>query len=67
MKIFQPNECGGDWTNEKHNSYLDSLENSFVRQLYSLLGREEETRRTSRTRHVQSNSHTWTHQVRFLL
>ncbi|CAN7015777.1 hypothetical protein IGI04_013739 [Brassica rapa subsp. trilocularis] len=60
------NECGGDWTNEKHNSYLDSLENSFVRQLYSLLGREEETRRTSRTHHVQSNSHTSTHQFTLL-
>ncbi|RIA04776.1 hypothetical protein BRARA_K00969 [Brassica rapa] len=64
--VLTPNECGGDWTNEKHNSYLDSLENSFVRQLYSLLGREEETRRTSRTRHVQSNSHTWTHQFTLL-
>ncbi|KAF8098396.1 hypothetical protein N665_0268s0065 [Sinapis alba] len=54
-------ECGGVWTNEKHNSFLDSLENSFVRQLYSLLGREE-TRKMSRTRHVQSNSHKSTDQ-----
>ncbi|KAL0739398.1 hypothetical protein Bca4012_015608 [Brassica carinata] len=59
-------ECGGGiWTNEKHNSYLDSLENSFVRQLYSLLGREE-TRRMSRTRHVQSNSHRSTDQFTLL-
>ncbi|CAF2031898.1 hypothetical protein HID58_078634 [Brassica napus] len=64
--VLTRNECGGVWTNEKHNSYLDSLENSFVRQLYSLLGREEETRRTSRTRHVQSNSHVSTDQFTVL-
>ncbi|CAH8329396.1 unnamed protein product [Eruca vesicaria subsp. sativa] len=59
-------ECGS-WTNEKHNSYLDSLENSFVRQLYSLLGREEEeTRRLSKARHVHSNSHKSTHQFTVL-
>ncbi|ESQ53741.1 hypothetical protein EUTSA_v10026267mg [Eutrema salsugineum] len=46
-------ECAG-WTNERHNSYLDYLENSFVRQLYSLLG--EETHRLSTPRDVQSNS-----------
>ncbi|EOA17359.1 hypothetical protein CARUB_v10005640mg [Capsella rubella] len=44
-------ECA-EWTNEKHNSYLDYLENSFVRQLYSLLGGG--TQRLSRTRDVQS-------------
>ncbi|CAN6918316.1 unnamed protein product [Brassica oleracea] len=48
-------ECGG-WTNEKHNLYLDSLENSFVKQLYSLLGVGGETQRLSRTRGLQSNS-----------
>lgn len=53
----------GEWTNERHSSYLDSLENSFVRQLYSLLGREE-TRSVSRTRYVQSDSHKSTGQVR---
>ncbi|AEE86303.1 hypothetical protein ISN44_As04g035570 [Arabidopsis suecica] len=47
-------ECTA-WTNEKHNSYLDYLESSFVRQLYSLLGGG--TQRLSRTRDVQSNSH----------
>lgn len=50
------------WTNERHNSYLDYLENSFVTQLYSLLGGGE-TKRLSRTRDVQSNSHKSTHQV----
>ncbi|KAG5389759.1 hypothetical protein IGI04_031300 [Brassica rapa subsp. trilocularis] len=48
-------ECGG-WTNERHNSYLEYLENSFVRQLYSLLGGEER-RRLSTARDLQSNSH----------
>ncbi|CAN8327377.1 unnamed protein product [Cochlearia groenlandica] len=43
------------WTNEKHNSYLDYLESSFVKQLYSLLGGE--TRTLSRTRDVRSKSH----------
>ena len=57
-------ECGG-WTNEKHNLYLDSLENSFVKQLYSLLGVGGETQRLSRTRGLQSNSHKLTDQVRF--
>ncbi|CAH2076941.1 unnamed protein product [Thlaspi arvense] len=47
-------ESGG-WTNEKHNSYLDYLESSFVRQLYSLLGGE--TQRLSRTSDVQAISH----------
>ncbi|KAJ0247296.1 Cold-regulated protein 28 [Hirschfeldia incana] len=36
----------GGWTNEKHHSYLEDLESSFVKQLYSLLGGEE-TRRLS--------------------
>ena len=45
--------------------YLDSLENSFVKQLYSLLGGGGETQRLSRTRGVQSNSHKLTDQVRF--
>lgn len=63
MCSFQ-DECGG-WTNEKHNLYLDSLENSFVKQLYSLLGVGGETQRLTRTRGVQSNSHKLTDQVRF--
>ncbi|CAN7108542.1 unnamed protein product [Brassica rapa subsp. narinosa] len=58
-------ECGG-WTNEKHNLYLDSLENSFVKQLYSLLGVGGETQRLSRTRGVQSNSHKLTDQFTVL-
>ncbi|XP_033142064.1 cold-regulated protein 28 isoform X2 [Brassica rapa] len=58
-------ECGG-WTNEKHNLYLDSLENSFVKQLYSLLGGGGETQRLSRTRGVQSNSHKLTDQFTVL-
>ncbi|XP_056859822.1 cold-regulated protein 28 isoform X2 [Raphanus sativus] len=45
-------ECGG-WTNEKHNSYIGSLEKTFVRQLYSLLGRGGETQPLNRTRGVQ--------------
>ncbi|CAN7132718.1 unnamed protein product [Brassica rapa subsp. narinosa] len=48
-------ECGG-WTNERHNSYLEYLENSFVKQLYSLLGGEER-RRLSTAHDLQSNSH----------
>jgi hypothetical protein len=52
--LFLQDECTA-WTNEKHNSYLDYLESSFVRQLYSLLGGG--TQRLSRTRDVQSNSH----------
>lgn len=66
MRFFSSNivSCRqGEWTNERHSSYLDSLENSFVRQLYSLLGREE-TRSVSRTRYVQSDSHKSTGQVR---
>jgi len=31
VKLFLQDECGG-WTKEKHNLYLDSLENSFVEQ-----------------------------------
>ncbi|KAG5412826.1 hypothetical protein IGI04_000393 [Brassica rapa subsp. trilocularis] len=58
-------ECGG-WTNEKHNLYLDSLENSFVKQLYSLLGVGGETQRLTRTRGVQSNSHKLTDQFTVL-
>ncbi|CAF2067985.1 unnamed protein product [Brassica napus] len=58
-------ECGG-WTNEKHNLYLDSLENSFVKQLYSLLGVGGETQRLSRTRGLQSNSHKLTDQFTVL-
>ncbi|KAF2564807.1 hypothetical protein F2Q70_00016536 [Brassica cretica] len=54
-------ECGG-WTNERHNSYLEYLENSFVKQFYSLLGGEER-RRLSRARDLQSNSHKSTDQV----
>ncbi|KAG2318650.1 hypothetical protein Bca52824_011863 [Brassica carinata] len=46
---------GGGWTNEKHNSYLEYLESSFVKQLYSLLGREE-AQRDSRTRDVQQSN-----------
>ncbi|KAF2583429.1 hypothetical protein F2Q68_00005717 [Brassica cretica] len=30
-QAYQSDECGG-WTNEKHNLYLDSLENLFVEQ-----------------------------------
>ncbi|KAF8112333.1 hypothetical protein N665_0065s0104 [Sinapis alba] len=57
-------ECDG-WTNEKHNLYLDSLENSFVKQLYSLLvGGGTQT--LSTTRGVQSNSHKLTHQFTVL-
>uniref|UniRef100_A0A1J3E4L4 Uncharacterized protein n=1 Tax=Noccaea caerulescens TaxID=107243 RepID=A0A1J3E4L4_NOCCA len=56
-------ECAA-WTNEKHNSYLDYLENSFVKQLYSLLG--EETQRVSTTRDVQSKSHKSTDQFTVL-
>ncbi|KAL1215809.1 Cold-regulated protein 28 [Cardamine amara subsp. amara] len=52
------------WTNEKHSSYLDYLESSFVRQLYSLLG--EDTQRLSRTRDVQSKSHKSTDQFKVL-
>jgi len=59
--LFLQDECTA-WTNEKHNSYLDYLESSFVRQLYSLLGGG--TQRLSRTRDVQSNSHKSADQVR---
>ncbi|VVB10444.1 unnamed protein product [Arabis nemorensis] len=54
------------WTNERHNSYLDYLENSFVTQLYSLLGGGGETQRLSRTRDVKSNSQKSTHQFTVL-
>ncbi|XP_010437687.1 PREDICTED: uncharacterized protein LOC104721413 [Camelina sativa] len=54
-----------EWTNEKHNSYLDYLENSFVRQLYSFLGGETQ-KRLSRTRDVQSNSRKSTDQFTVL-
>ncbi|XP_048606357.1 cold-regulated protein 28 isoform X2 [Brassica napus] len=57
-------ECGG-WTNERHNSYLEYLENSFVKQFYSLLGGEER-RRLSRARDLQSNSHKSTDQFTVL-
>ncbi|CAA7025236.1 unnamed protein product [Microthlaspi erraticum] len=58
-------ECAAAaWTNEKHNSYLDYLENSFVKQLYSLLG--EEAQRVSTTRDVQSKSHKSTDQFTVL-
>ncbi|KAJ4880723.1 cold regulated protein 27 [Raphanus sativus] len=57
-------ECGG-WTNEKHNSYLEYLESSFVKQLYSLLGGDE-TGRLSRAPHVLSNSHKSTDQFTVL-
>ncbi|XP_010530776.1 PREDICTED: uncharacterized protein LOC104807270 isoform X2 [Tarenaya hassleriana] len=33
----RPDECSG-WTDEKHNSYLDYLEKSFVRKLHCLMG-----------------------------
>ncbi|CAH8357573.1 unnamed protein product [Eruca vesicaria subsp. sativa] len=56
---------GAGWTNEKHNSYLAYLENSFVKQLYSLLGGEE-TQRLSRTRDVQYDSHKSTDQFTVL-
>ncbi|KAL0872640.1 hypothetical protein Bca101_022345 [Brassica carinata] len=58
-------ECGG-WTNEKHNLYLDSLENSFVKQLYSLLGRGGRTQTLTRTRGVQSNPRKLTDQFTVL-
>ncbi|XP_020874895.1 uncharacterized protein LOC9303213 isoform X3 [Arabidopsis lyrata subsp. lyrata] len=61
--FFLQDECAG-WTNEKHNSYLDYLESSFVRQLYSFLGGE--TQILSRTRDVQSNSHKSTDQFTVL-
>ena len=59
--MFVQDERGG-WTNERHNSYLEYLENSFVKQFYSLLGGEER-RRLSRARDLQSNSHKSTDQV----
>ena len=31
VKLFLQDECGG-WTNEKHNLYLDSSENSSLKQ-----------------------------------
>lgn len=55
VKLVVQEECGG-WTNERHNSYLEYLENSFVKQLYSLLGGEER-RRLSTAHDLQSNSH----------
>ncbi|WZZ47040.1 hypothetical protein YC2023_043299 [Brassica napus] len=55
----------GGWTNERHNSYLEYLENSFVKQFYSLLGGEER-RRLSRARDLQSNSHKSTDQFTVL-
>ncbi|CAN8229523.1 unnamed protein product [Cochlearia groenlandica] len=47
------NECVG-WTNERHNSYLEYLENSFVKQLYTFLGGD--THRLSKARDFRSNS-----------
>ncbi|KFK30024.1 hypothetical protein AALP_AA7G208000 [Arabis alpina] len=46
------------WTNEKHNSYLDYLENSFVTQLYSLLGGDAQ--RLSRARDVHKSTDQFT-------
>ncbi|KAF8110369.1 hypothetical protein N665_0085s0094 [Sinapis alba] len=58
-------ECGG-WTNEKHNSYLDYLESSFVKQLYSLLGGEGVAQKLSRARDMQFNSEKLTDQFTVL-
>ncbi|XP_010548019.1 PREDICTED: uncharacterized protein LOC104819577 [Tarenaya hassleriana] len=49
----RPDECSG-WTNEKHNSYIDSLEKSFVRQLYCLMGRRNQ--RSFGTHHLPTTN-----------